>query len=169
MELVVPNLKTAEAELGLVRSDCKGITKRMCRENRIRSDKAAVKFKTGAGGRVERERDRSSGLVEIGAGQLSGLSRPAPTPISSDSNSTSTDTTTSTNSAISRSGTGISNSATSTNGTSTSSGSKYGHPQEVIEAIRVEAVKLQGQVWEMRGIPDRKERLDSLASKYETG
>jgi hypothetical protein len=158
---VVPNLKVAEVELGLVRGDCKGITKRMCRENRIRSDKAAGRSKSGAGGRVEKEREGLSGLVGIeGAGEPS---RPAPTPISSDSNSTSTDTTISTNSATSSNGTGAGISI------STSTSSKYGHRQEVIEAIRVEAVRLQGQVWEMRGIPDRKERLDSLASKYETG
>lgn len=160
LELVVPNLKTADSECEIVGRDCKGILKRMCRENRISNDRANIK--AGTGGVLERqitptplsvsEPIPSTGVE--GEPSTSSTSRPAPTPISS--GSTNTDSTNSTDS------------ATSTTSDSTA-GSKYGGRIRVITGIRIEALRLSAQVDELQGNTGRRERLESLALKLEAG
>jgi hypothetical protein len=145
--LNVPNLVTAGLELGLVERDCKGIIKRMCRENRIRVDKASRKIELGGG--------LDGNNTPVGTeGEIS-TTRPAPTPLSSDSTNISSST----------------NSATSSisGSNSNSSTSKYESRQQIITALRVEALRLLGEVEEMQGKPERRGRWDSLALKLEAG
>jgi len=158
-ELTVPKLVLAEEELRMVERDCKGIIKRICRRERARSDKAATK--SGDGGAVKKdETAESKENLETGAVTGTGVSastpeRPAPTPLptSSTSTSTSTDTTATT----------ISNTSSMSTGTL----SKYQARQRTITALRVEALKLLGEVEEMQGRPERRGRWDSLALRLE--
>ena len=120
--------------------DCKGIVKRMCRENRMRVDKASKRIEMD--GVIERR-------ASLGTEGNSSTTRPTSTPIS-----TSTATSTSGNSA---------NSSIS----GTSSGSKYETRQKAITTLRVEALRLLGDVEEMQGKPERKIRWDCLATKLE--
>jgi len=145
----------------MVERDCKGIIKRICRRERARSDKAATK--SGDGGAVKKdETAESKENLETGAVTGTGVSastpeRPAPTPLptSSTSTSTSTDTTATT----------ISNTSSMSTGTL----SKYQARQRTITALRVEALKLLGEVEEMQGRPERRGRWDSLALRLEEG
>jgi hypothetical protein len=139
--LRVPNIVTAGLELGLVERDCKGIVKRMCRENRIRVDKASKRIEMdGAIGR----------RTSLGSAGDSITTRPAPTPVAASAYpSTST------------------NSATSSISGSTSNTSKYESRQRTITTLRVEALRLLGEVEEAQGKPERKIRWDCLATKLE--
>jgi len=143
----------------MVERDCKGIIKRICRRERARSDKAATK--SAEGGVVKKdEMAGSKENLETGAGSGASAStpeRPAPTPlpISSTSTSTSTDTTATT----------ISNTSSMSTGTL----SKYQARQRTITALRVESLKLLGEVEEMQGRPERRGRWDSLALRLEEG
>jgi len=154
LQLTVPNLSTAGTELGLVERDCKGIIKRMCRENRLRVDKASKRIDMD--GAIER-RDSlgTDSAIERRASQgtegESSTTRPAPTPIPA-SNTTPAS----------------GNSATSSI-SGTSSISKYEHRQRTITTLRIEALRLLGDVKEMQGYPDMKERMNSLVSKLELG
>jgi hypothetical protein len=139
--LRVPNIVTAGLELGLVERDCKGIVKRMCRENRIRVDKASKRIEMD--GVIERR-------TSLGSAGDSITTRPAPTPVAASAYpSTST------------------NSATSSISGSTSNTSKYENRQRIITTLRVEALRLLGEVEEMQGKPERKIRWDCLATKLE--
>ena len=120
--------------------DCKGIVKRMCRENRNRVDKASKRIEMD--GVMERR-------ASLGTEGNSSATRPSLTPVSA-----SADTSTSGNSA---------NSSIS----GTSSTSKYETRQKTISTLRVEALRLLGEVEEMQGKPERKIRWDCLATKPE--
>jgi hypothetical protein len=139
--LRVPNIVTAGLELGLVERDCKGIVKRMCRENRIRVDKASKRIEMD--GVIERR-------TSLGAAEEPITTRPALTPVSTSANpSTST------------------GSATSSISGSTSNTSKYENRQRTITTLRVEALRLLGEVEEAQGKPERRIRWDCLATKLE--
>lgn len=126
----------------------------MCRENRLRVDKASKRIDMD--GAIER-RDSlgTDSAIERRASQgtegESSTTRPAPTPIPA-SNTTPAS----------------GNSATSSI-SGTSSISKYEHRQRTITTLRIEALRLLGDVKEMQGYPDMKERMNSLVSKLELG
>jgi hypothetical protein len=131
----------AGEQLGMVERDCKGILKRLCRQERIRVDQATIS--SGEGG--IRSKDD--------AGE-----RPGPTPITEGDlniSSMSTNTTTSTGSAGS-----VGSSGDST---------KYESRQRTITTFRIEALRLLGEVEEMQGRPERRGRWDSLAIRLEAG
>lgn len=108
----------------------------MCREERVRSDKAAIK--SGEGGVLERETVKRPELVE-------------------------------TTSSSSASSVFTSISTTSTSSSLDPESSKYQTRQRTITMLRVEALRLLGEVEEMQGRPERRGRWDSLAIKLEAG
>lgn len=122
----------------------------------MRVDRATIK--AGAGGVLERQITPTQlgtgipSVTSVTEGESS--TRPAPTPIPSGSTTTT--------------GTNSTNSANSANSDSTAA-SKYENRQRIILALRVEALRLSGEIEEMQGSPERRDRLNSLALKLEAG
>jgi len=185
------NLRLASGELGIVETDCKGMFKRIAREIRARSDREARKS-------IGQERDVGTASPQQGGGEGEGdgsYTGPGPTiesdvmerpsiqtltPAHLESSPTSMPTYDPTNTSPdldqdpeSESRTTSHSSLPSVSLSSTSSAdakiAKYQNRQGVITNLRIEALRLLGEVEDLQGRPERRGRWDSLALKLEAG